>query len=67
MTDLFSRPAPWTRLVRSLRPTYGARCNAADGVADLRLDRAHRAQAAAAFDESAPGLRSPRPRSRPGR
>lgn len=56
MTEHFPRSAPWTRLVRSLRPTYGARRNAAEGMEDLRLTRSDRAQAAAAFRASSAGV-----------
>ena len=46
-------PAPrrslWTALTRTVRPTYGARRNAADGLRDVRHDRSDRAQAMAAF------------------
>jgi hypothetical protein len=43
------RPSLWTALTRTVRPTYGARCNAADGLRDVRHDRSDRAQAMAAF------------------
>ena len=39
----------WTALTRTVRPTYGARRNAADGLRDVRHDRSDRAQAMAAF------------------
>ena len=52
MTQFHPRPV-WTAVTRSLRPTWGARRNAADGIADVRLSRAHRAQAVAAFRASA--------------
>lgn len=38
----------WDRLSRSLRPTYGARANAADSLIDLRRTRRSRAEAAGA-------------------
>ena len=43
------RPPLWARVARSLRPTYGARRNAAEGIEDVRRGQAHRAQAVAAF------------------
>ncbi len=42
-------PSLWTALTRTVRPTYGARRNAADGLRDVRHDRSDRAQAMAAF------------------
>jgi len=47
------RPSLWTALTRTVRPTYGARRNAADGLRDVRHDRSDRAQAMAAFDAGA--------------
>ncbi|CAA9346385.1 MAG: hypothetical protein AVDCRST_MAG16-2083 [uncultured Frankineae bacterium] len=38
-----------TSVTRTLLPSYGARCNAADGLRDVRSDRDDRAAAAAAF------------------
>ena len=49
MTVPASRPSLWTALSRTVRPTYGARRNAADGLRDVRHDRSDRAQAMAAF------------------
>ena len=43
------RPSLWTALTRTVRPSYGARRNAADGLRDVRHDRSDRAQAMAAF------------------
>ena len=43
------RPSLWTALNRTVRPAYGARCNAADGLSAVRSDRSDRAQAMAAF------------------
>ena len=48
MTPPF-RPSLWTALTRTVRPTYGARCNAADGLSAVRHDRSDRAQAMEAF------------------
>ena len=42
-------PSLWTALTRTVRPTYGARRNAADGLSAVRSDRSDRAQAMAAF------------------
>ena len=42
----------WDRLGRSLLPTYGARANAADGLADLQRTRLARADAQAALARS---------------
>ena len=44
-----SRSSLWTALTRTLRPAYGARRNAADGLRDVQHDRSDRAQAMAAF------------------
>jgi hypothetical protein len=44
-----SPPSLWTALTRTVRPTYGARRNAADGLRDVRHDRSERAQAMARF------------------
>ena len=49
MTPPVPRPSLWTALTRTVRPTYGARRNAADGLRDVRHDRSDRAQAMAAF------------------
>ena len=49
MALLDARPSLWTALTRTVRPTYGARCNAADGLRDVRHDRSDRAQAMARF------------------
>ena len=49
MTIPASRPSLWTALTRTVRPAYGARRNAADGLRDVRHDRSDRAQAMAAF------------------
>jgi len=49
VTLLDARPSLWTALTRTVRPTYGARRNAADGLRDVRHDRSDRAQAMAAF------------------
>ena len=49
MTPPGPRPSLWTALTRTVRPTYGARRNAADGLRDVRHDRSDRAQAMAAF------------------
>ncbi|MDP9466584.1 MAG: hypothetical protein M3P31_05000 [Actinomycetota bacterium] len=49
MTLPARRPSLWTALVRTVRPSYGARRNAADGLRDVRHDRSDRAQAMAAF------------------
>ena len=42
-------PSVWTALTRTVRPSYGARCNAADGLRDVRHDRSDRAAAMADF------------------
>ena len=56
MAHLDARPSLWTALTRTVRPTYGARRNAADGLRDVRHDRSDRAQAMAAFAQRpAPG------------
>ena len=65
VTQYPARPALLVRVTRSLRPSYGARCNAAEGVEDLRRSRSQRAQAAAAFAATAAQLPEPRPSSRP--
>ena len=49
MTPPLPRPSLWTALARTVRPAYGARRNAADGLRDVRHDRSDRAQAMAAF------------------
>ncbi len=49
MTSALRRPSLWTALTRTVRPTYGARRNAADGLRDVRHDRSDRAQAMAVF------------------
>ena len=49
MTPPSRPPSLWTALTRTVRPTYGARRNAADGLRDVRHDRSDRAQAMAAF------------------
>jgi hypothetical protein len=43
------RPSLWTAFTRTVRPSYGAQRNAADGLRDVRHDRSDRAQAMAAF------------------
>ena len=56
MTLLARRPSLWTALTRTVRPSYGAQRNAADGLRDVRHDRSDRAQAMAAFARpGAPG------------
>jgi hypothetical protein len=42
-------PSLWTALTRTVRPSEGARRNAADGLRDVRHDRSDRAQAMAVF------------------
>ena len=54
MTPPSPRSSLWTALTRTVRPTYGARRNAADGLRDVRDDRSDRAQAMAAFSRPAP-------------
>ena len=49
MTPEARPPSLWTALTRTVRPTYGARRNAADGLSAVRSDRSDRAQAMAAF------------------
>jgi hypothetical protein len=49
VTSALRRPSLWTALTRTVRPTYGARRNAADGLRDVRHDRSDRAQAMAVF------------------
>ncbi len=49
MTLPHPRPSLWTALTRTVRPSYGARRNAADGLRDVRHDRSDRAQAMADF------------------
>ena len=49
MTARTRPPSLWTALTRTVRPSYGARRNAADGLRDVRHDRSDRAQAMAAF------------------
>ncbi len=49
MTLPARRPSLWTALTRTVRPSYGAQRNAADGLRDVRHDRSDRAQAMAAF------------------
>ncbi len=49
MTLPARRPSLWTALTRTVRPSYGARRNAADGLRDVRHDRSDRAQAMADF------------------
>ncbi len=44
-----SQPSLWTTLTRTVRPSYGARRNAADGLRDVRHDRSDRAEAMADF------------------
>ena len=49
MTLLARPPSLWTALTRTVRPSYGAQRNAADGLRDVRHDRSDRAAAMAAF------------------
>lgn len=49
MTAVPARHQLWDRFPRSLLPTYGARANAADSLADLRRTRSLRASAADAL------------------
>ena len=51
MTPPPHRPSLWTSLTRTVRPSYGARRNAADGLRDVRHARSDRAQAMAVFAE----------------
>jgi hypothetical protein len=44
----------WDRFARSLRPTYGARANAADSLLDLQQTRRVRAEAAEALAHPTP-------------
>ena len=60
MTLPARRPSLWTSLTRTVRPTYGARCNAADGLRNVRHDRSDRAQAMAAFARPPVVLENPR-------
>lgn len=50
-----------TLLARTLRPSYGARRNAADGVRSVRAGRSDRAQASAAFAATARAMAAPVP------
>ena len=43
------RTSLWTAVTRTVRPAYGARRNAADGLRDVQHDRSDRAQAMADF------------------
>lgn len=65
MTEHRPPPAVWTRLVRSLRPSHGARINAAEGVEEVRTSQSDRAQAAAAFADAPPPLPDKRRVRRP--
>lgn len=49
MTAAPARHLLWDRFGRSLRPTYGARANAADGLRDLRATRRVRAESVQAL------------------
>jgi hypothetical protein len=51
----------WNRLARSLRPTYGARANAADSLFDLQQTRRVRAEAADALAHPVPTLPAEHP------
>ncbi len=52
-------PSLWTTLTRTVRPSYGARRNAADGLRDVRCDRSDRAEAMADFARGHPPLERP--------
>ena len=58
-----ARSDVWHRVRRTLLPTYGARANASDGLADARRSRDDRLQAALAVEAArAPTLDPPRVR-----
>lgn len=44
--------ALWTVFSRTVRPSYGARCNAADALREAQDTRRHRAETAAALSAS---------------